>query len=246
MVLNRMLRLSVSMLAFVTIGAGALRAQGRGRGAVLDSAFVDSTRARVRVLVDLLGRSLQPGPVLYGMALECTNCKRILLPPDSALMRTLGDTVVLARMPLNLYRVPSMPLTAYSERPRVTALAPGGSAERAGVLVGDTLIAVNGKSILSSEGAREFSVAHIGDNMTLTLRRDGKNVDVTITLRTPEGRGGRGGLPADRYLLPLRFPGQVGTMPVEVMSDTPLTVEMDPSGDLVIHVQGTTVRVHPR
>jgi hypothetical protein len=238
MVLNRVW---VSMLAVATIAGGELGAQrGGGRGSPSDSARRDSfftmlESLRVRrdsLRLGLAGLAarlpmLGAGSLVYGFALECTHCNQVRILWDSA-----GGGW-------------ARPAQRYSEWPRVAALAVDGSAARAGIQVGDSLVAVNGESILTVEGARQFSGVRVGDAVTLTVRRGGRNVSVTITPSAAGGRRHGGPLPAEPAL-PLRLPGQVGVTPVEVMSDSPLTVEMDPSGDLVIHVAGTTVRVHPR
>lgn len=261
MVLNRV---SVSLLALAMFVSGEAGAQGRGRGAAPADSLrprVDSMAARLRALLDGLDYSVlsaRPGFLPYGLALECSNCRKTTfvldssalfrLRADSALRRVYRDTTF--RLRVDTGRMMRMPLYTYSEWPMVAALAPGGVAERAGVLVGDTLVAVNGQSILTPEGARQFATVRPGQDVTLTLRRAGRTLDVTVTLAVPEGRGARGGRgrgapPSDLGALPLRFAGQVGATPVEVMSDAPLTAEMDPSGDLVIHVAGATVRVRP-
>jgi hypothetical protein len=252
MVLNRAW---VSMLALATIAAGELGAQGRGRAvAVTDTARLDSLRAlyaRVALrmkLQDWQFRNQGPGLLLYGFALECTPCEKPRLRWDTAFVRVRPDST----------RIVQLPFYNYSEPPRVAALAPGGAAERAGILVDDSLIAVNGVSILTPSGMQLLRGVRAGDDVTLTLRRGGGNVDVTMLLSgLGEGRGGRAGrggrgglggrgaLPADEPALPLRFAGNVGATPVEVMSDTPITVDMEAGGDLVIHVAGSTVRVHP-
>lgn len=257
MVLNRAW---VSMLVTAAIASGELRAQGgRGRGAVPDSAASDLRRrvqeslVRLRVEVDSLSRRGQ-NLLLYGFALECGSCDVWRVRWDTVNFRTRADSAAAIWMPLSVYR----------ESPRVAALAPGGAAERAGILVGDSLVAVNGESIITPEGMRQFRTVKSGEGVRLTLRRNGGLVDVTMTMTGGRGRGGRGegaelsrsgrgsvgrgggreAMPADAEL-PLRVAGNVGTTPVEVMSDTPVSVEMEASGDLVIRVAGSTVRVRP-
>jgi membrane-associated protease RseP (regulator of RpoE activity) len=268
---TRMLATVATFAAIATVAANDLGAQGRGRGSFPDSARLDSMRRRlvsaglVQYYVTRRGR---PEMLLYGVALECTKCTK---PTPGA---RLWDSVF-TWYPRDSARGQAFAwlFYIYTEWPRVAAVAPGGPAERAGVLVGDSLVAVNGQSILAPSGSREFNNARAGDNVTLTLRRGGRDVDVSLALNgvnwvTGRGRqggagggegagagggargrgmggGARGGLPLVGSTLPLRFEGRVGAAPVEVMSDSPLTVEMEASGDLVIHVAGSTVRVHP-
>jgi membrane-associated protease RseP (regulator of RpoE activity) len=286
MVLNRVV-VPMRMLATIAIiatiapvAASAVGAQGRGRGAGADITRLDSLRGRVAAAlggVDSATRRIRPGVLLYGFALECTKCTQTLRPRwDTVLVRNSGDPV--------RYRVTPLAWLPYeyTDWPRVAAVAPGGPAERAGIEVGDSLVAVNGLSILAAEGTRQFNTVRDGDPVTLTLRRGGRELDVLLTLtsmdwtRAPTGfvgrgsaggrgagggvggrgvgggaggrgmgGGARGELSVVESSLPLRFEGRVGAAPVEVMSDSPLTVEMEASGDLVIHVAGSTVRVHP-
>jgi len=88
----------------------------------------------------------------------------------------------------------------------VADLAPGGPSQRAGVLAGDVIVAINGKSVkTSSELTREVARARPGDTLRLEVIRDGKRrtVDVRSGTRPSEkelaandnssdGRGGSG------------------------------------------------------
>jgi len=54
---------------------------------------------------------------------------------------------------------------------------PGGLAERAGIRVGDVVTRIDGKSILSEDGALEFFRANRQDTMRVTVSRGGQSVD---------------------------------------------------------------------
>jgi putative serine protease PepD len=68
------------------------------------------------------------------------------------------------------------------------AIVPGGPAEKAGLQAGDVILALDGKTV---EGSSELIVAirskSPGDTVTLTVRRDGSERDVEVTLGASEG-----------------------------------------------------------
>jgi serine protease Do len=89
----------------------------------------------------------------------------------------------------------------------VADLAPGGPSQRAGLQVGDIVVAVNGNGVKSSTDlTRQVARAHAGDSIRLDVVRDGKRrtVDVKSGTRPSESQlaandngsgGGRGAIP---------------------------------------------------
>jgi co-chaperonin GroES (HSP10) len=73
----------------------------------------------------------------------------------------------------------------FSAFPEIAAIAPGSHAELAGVALGDTLIAVDGISVLSPVGALKFLNAPPGVALRLTLRRNGQTRDVNVVPKDP-------------------------------------------------------------
>ena len=62
-------------------------------------------------------------------------------------------------------------------------MAKGSNAEKQGVQSGDILVAVNGESVATTYDVNAIKDGlQVGDSMTLTLYRDGKTFDVTVTL----------------------------------------------------------------
>ena len=63
------------------------------------------------------------------------------------------------------------------------AVTPGGAADRAGIQTGDYILAVDGQETLSSGDVLKARWKHhVGDEMTLTIWRDGQILDVTLEL----------------------------------------------------------------
>ena len=67
----------------------------------------------------------------------------------------------------------------------------GGAADKAGVLPGDVIIAVEGRTIRSSASLQErIASFRPGDEVNITLWRDGESIDKTITLRNKDNETG--------------------------------------------------------
>ena len=65
----------------------------------------------------------------------------------------------------------------------IESVAKGSDAEKQGVQSGDILVAVNGESVATTYDVNAIKDGlQVGDSMTLTLYRDGKTFDVTVTL----------------------------------------------------------------
>ncbi len=57
------------------------------------------------------------------------------------------------------------------------------AAEKAGIKIGDVIVAADGTSITTMDELNEIKNSHsIGDEMTITVNRDGEEIDLTVTL----------------------------------------------------------------
>jgi hypothetical protein len=131
----------------------------------------------------------------------------------------------------------------YSEFPRVAAIAAGGAAEHAGIREGDILMAADGFSLLTDEGARHFAEARLGDEVRLTLGRGNKTIDALLTLgraldspvsRIPDGSR------------PRSYSGFSGNAAIDVWSADPVIESTDSTGALLLRIGNTTIRIDSR
>ncbi len=88
-----------------------------------------------------------------GMGLECEEC-----------------SVAFGLRPVARFRTP----------PTVLTVDVDGPAHRAGLRRGDTLLAINGMDLTSTEGGRAFASIDPGQRVTLTARRDGRERQVRL------------------------------------------------------------------
>jgi len=73
--------------------------------------------------------------------------------------------------------------------PSVKSVNPGDPAERAGLKPGDQVIAVNGERVVTGRQLADAISRNAGHPVDLTLRRDAREIHITVT---PEKRGDRG------------------------------------------------------
>jgi regulator of sigma E protease len=85
---------------------------------------------------------------------------------------------------------------------RIGALTPGYPAEAAGLMPGDIITKVNGKHVVIAEDVTQFINANAGDPVLLTVKRDGKTRETTITPRFDEEYG--------RYMIGFSFNVMLG------------------------------------
>ena len=70
---------------------------------------------------------------------------------------------------------------------QVQAVTDGGPASKAGVKAGDSIVAFNGKAVNNNYSLLGYvRAAALGDKVTLTIVRDGKTMDVDVTLDQEE------------------------------------------------------------
>ena len=90
-------------------------------------------------------------------------------------------------------------------RPQIISVTPGGPAERAGVEVGDVIVAIDGEGIAGNDLVDRIG-ASAGTALTLTVRRDGQPTDLSVA---PEQQGDRAliGVGFSPYELRVMEPG---------------------------------------
>lgn len=71
--------------------------------------------------------------------------------------------------------------------PNIAAIDPGGPADLAGALAGDTLRAIDGLAITSADGAARFSALRAGQRVRLMVERRGHTVEIIITAASRTG-----------------------------------------------------------
>jgi regulator of sigma E protease len=91
----------------------------------------------------------------------------------------------------------------------VREVTPDSPASEAGLQVVDQIVAINGQPVRSAEQVTQFIAEHKAQPITLTLKRDGRQMDITATARTlADGKERLGFGPAeDIPLIPVGFTG---------------------------------------
>ena len=73
----------------------------------------------------------------------------------------------------------------FDQLPEIAAVAPGSPADSAGITAGDTLVAVDGISVLTPDGPRRFLNAPAGVALQVTVRRGAQTRTVTVMPQEP-------------------------------------------------------------
>ena len=83
------------------------------------------------------------------------------------------------------------PTPADPENAMVTSVVPGSPAEEAGLQTGDVIVQANDTEILTVESFVSFTAQHRGEEILLTLDRDGQTMQIPLVPRSepPEGEG---------------------------------------------------------
>lgn len=73
----------------------------------------------------------------------------------------------------------------FAALPEIAAVAPGSPADSAGIMAGDTLVAIDGHSVLTADGADRFLNAPPGVPVRITVRRAGRDLTTTLVPKEP-------------------------------------------------------------
>lgn len=127
---------------------------------------------------------------------------------------------------------------------KVSEVVEGGPSDRAGVRVGDVIVSVRGSPVLSDEALGSLvSSGRPGDEMPVTVWRDGGLVDVTVVLAPIEARvmGQRLAQPTQiRLGMILRVPreGEAGVVVAQLWDQGPAAVGGLRPDDQIVRVAG--------
>lgn len=160
----------------------------------------------------------------------------------------------------------------FSQPPEVTAVDEGGAADRAGIQIGDRIVAIDGHAITTEAGGRAFTAVRPGVAVRVTVaKRNGR--DETVTLVPERGRptgaspapgSGRAAMPTTPRPpmapepaappappagieapkgLALRYSGTMAGVEVEVRGEPVMVSEMRGTRTIVINADGLWIRI---
>ena len=88
--------------------------------------------------------------------------------------------------------------TKHSEGAVISAIQPRAPADRAGLRTGDLVLEVDGTAITSWQHLlNQIALAKIGQELTLTIERQGRSLTVPVTVAPQRERRGRGEIQDD-------------------------------------------------
>ena len=95
--------------------------------------------------------------------------------------------------------------------PRVNDVLPGHPAAVAGMRAGDSIIAIDGQIVRSPAEVAAITNAHPGERLAFTVRRDGKQQEITLTPESSDQDGRRIGLAGMRLSVDPAAVERIGT-----------------------------------
>lgn len=189
-----------------TVTAGIISAKGRSNVGLADYEDFIQTDASINpgnsggALADLDGNvigintaisSPSGGNVGIGFAIPINMARNVM---DELIKKGKISRGYLALLPQDIDEnlVKAMKLKS-TEGALVGDVTPDGPADKAGIKSGDVIIAFNGKQVKNSTDLRNLvAAAEPGSAAKITLVRDGREMNITVTLgERPRGRGGR-------------------------------------------------------
>jgi len=111
---------------------------------------------------------------------------RIFVLSAGGLMNVLAAVLFFA-----LAMMLGAPTTADPENAMISSVAPGSPAEAAGLQAGDIILRANDAEILTITDLQEYTQAHLGETIVLTVQRDEEMQEIAVVPRvdTPAGEG---------------------------------------------------------
>jgi regulator of sigma E protease len=128
-------------------------------------------------------------PNAPGSLASKSKLSRIFVLSAGALMNLL--TAVLF---FSLAMALGAPTVASPENAVVASVTPGSPAETAGLKQGDVILHADGTEILTIADLQQYTQAHLGQSVVLTLQRGGDQLEITVVPRVnpPQGEGPMG------------------------------------------------------
>ncbi|HTR77457.1 MAG TPA: PDZ domain-containing protein [Gemmatimonadaceae bacterium] len=114
-------------------------------------------------------------------------------PAGPSTQTPLGLGITCDRMSAITSSTDGAAVFSFAQPPVVSYIVPDGPADKAGVLIGDTIVSVNNTAITTDYGGRLFSVVAPGEQLTLRLQHGPRTRNVAIraalpaALRAPNG-----------------------------------------------------------
>ena len=184
-----------------TVTSGIISALARTDVGITDYAFFIQTDAAVNpgnsggALVDMDGELIGVNTAIFsrsggsngiGFAIPAEMVRAVVAAARE------GGEIVRPWIAARLQPVTSdLAMSLGLDRPQgaiVAELYPGGAAERAGLRQGDVLIAIDGGEVNDEKGARfRFATRDLGDEVALTVLRDGEEQTLAIEARAAPG-----------------------------------------------------------
>ena len=128
---------------------------------------------------------------------------------------------------------------SFRRPPVVAEVTAGSPAARAGLRAGDTLIALDGVSLVAEAGGERLSRMEPGQKLTLAYRRGYAGTATLVSTKKPESD-------APDEAGPLTFSGTVGGTEIEVRGGTTEVTADKAAGTLEIRGRDITVRVRSK